>query len=85
MRLRAPSPIDTEVSAGRIQDSRQREGSDWVPSPLPYVVLPGGALLMLAAGVVKSVGQSLPVAQFPSVHGANETAVSVGIVHLVQR
>ena len=39
---------------------------------------------MLAAGLVKSVGQNLPVAQFPSAHGVNETAVGVDIVHIIQ-
>jgi hypothetical protein len=56
-----------------------------MPSAFPHVVLQGGALLIRAAGVVKSVGQNLPVAQFPSAHGANESTVSVDCVHLVQR
>ena len=44
-----------------------------MPSPLAYVLLAGGALLMLPVSVVKRVGQNLPVAQFLGVHGANES------------
>ena len=45
-----------------------------MPSLLAYVLLAGGALLMLPVSVVKRVGQNLPVAQFLGVHGANESA-----------